>query len=160
MQARSYLRTGGHYLISTRPKNNNLTSQIKDPFADCEFLSAGTRIEFKSIGRGHAMVVGGFRMLHKFVSFVELEDPPLYVPLHPYEEHREPEAKYLESDLTPSEQVQKAIKCIDSSESKQENEMSSFRHWTILEYSRAFLSREITPNMVADKFIASEEILR
>ncbi|KAL6580002.1 hypothetical protein OROMI_008026 [Orobanche minor] len=283
MQARSYLRTGGHYLISTRPKNNNLTSQIKDPFADCDFLSAGTRMEFKSkevvmlepIGRGHVMVVGGFRMsgltqdikirfkecslpvnyqtwrflveqnseallssisefdaafhcsefdatfclnlmpkndnlnvtnalkqlgvwfllvllsglspwmagllvklfvwflelrmlkpillymlkrenqMHKFVSFVELEDPPLYVPLHPYEEHREPEAKYLESDLTPSEQVQKAIKCIDSSESKQENKMISFRHWIILEYSRAFLSREITPNMVADKFIAS-----
>lgn len=96
--------------------------------------------------------------VNKFVSFVEaveLEDPPLYVPLHPYEEHREPEAKYLESDLSPSEEVQKAIECIDSSESIQENEMISFRQWTVLDYSRAFLSREITPNMVADKFILS-----
>lgn len=48
-----------------------MTSQVKDPFADCDFLSPGTRMEFKSkevvmlepIGRGHAMVVGGFRMV-------------------------------------------------------------------------------------------------
>ncbi|XP_074354029.1 fatty acid amide hydrolase-like [Apium graveolens] len=93
--------------------------------------------------------------VHKFVSFVDIEDPPLYVPLHPYEEHREPELNYLESDLSPSEQVQKATECIDYSESERENEKISFRHWTILDYSRAFLSREITPNMVADKFIAS-----
>lgn len=63
-------------------------------------------------------------------------------------EHGESESKYLESDLSPSEQVQKATECIDSSESERENEKISFRHWTILDYSRAFLSREITPNMV------------
>ncbi|KAL1814107.1 hypothetical protein ACET3Z_024172 [Daucus carota] len=93
--------------------------------------------------------------VHKFVSFVELEDPPLYVPLHPYEEHREPEIKYLESGLSPSEQVQQATECIEFSEIIGENEKISFRHWRILDYSRAYLSQQITPNMVADKFIAS-----
>ncbi|KAK1367148.1 Fatty acid amide hydrolase [Heracleum sosnowskyi] len=93
--------------------------------------------------------------VHKFVSFVDLEEPPLYVPLHPYKEHREPETKYLGSDLSPSEQVQKATECIDSTESIWESEKICFRHWTIMDYSRAYLSREITPNMVADKFIAS-----
>ncbi|KAL6493345.1 hypothetical protein OROGR_033104 [Orobanche gracilis] len=71
INARSYLRTGGHYLISTRPKNNNLTSQVKDPFVDHNILDSYIRMEFKStelvmlepIGRGHAMAVGDFRMV-------------------------------------------------------------------------------------------------
>ncbi|KAK1367875.1 hypothetical protein POM88_033967 [Heracleum sosnowskyi] len=69
--ARSYLKTGGHYLISIRPKNDKLTSQVKDPFADHNFLSFDIRMQFKSndlvmlepIGSGHAMAVGGFRMI-------------------------------------------------------------------------------------------------
>ncbi|KAK1393096.1 Fatty acid amide hydrolase [Heracleum sosnowskyi] len=93
--------------------------------------------------------------IHKLVSFVEIEDPPLYVPLHPYEEHKEPETKHLEAGLSPSEQVQQAIECINSLESVRENENNHFRHWTILDYSRAYLSRETTPNKVADQFIAS-----
>lgn len=68
-------------------------------------------------------------------------------------EHREPETKYLESDLSPSEQVQQATECIDSSESIREIEKNSFRHWTILDYSRAYLSREITPNMVGQSLL-------
>lgn len=63
-------------------------------------------------------------------------------------EHREPETKYLESGLSPSEQVQQATECIEFSENIGENEKISFRHWTILDYSRAYLSRQITPNMV------------
>ncbi|KAK1379880.1 hypothetical protein POM88_026624 [Heracleum sosnowskyi] len=64
-----HLKTGGHYLISTRAKNINLTSQAKDPFADHEKLPSDVRMEFETnelvmletIGRGHAMAVGGYR---------------------------------------------------------------------------------------------------
>ncbi|KAL6537591.1 hypothetical protein OROMI_026125 [Orobanche minor] len=63
INAKSYLRTGGHYLISTHQKNNNSTSQVKDLFADHDFIPFDTRTQFKSnelvmletIGRGHAM---------------------------------------------------------------------------------------------------------
>lgn len=59
------------YLCKYQPKNNNLTSQVEDPFADHNFLPWDKRMEFKSnelvklesIGRGHAMAVGGFRMV-------------------------------------------------------------------------------------------------
>ena len=63
-------------------------------------------------------------------------------------EHKEPETKHLESDLSPLEQVQQATECINSLESVRENENISFRHWTILDYSRAYLSRETTPKKV------------
>ncbi|XP_017253132.1 uncharacterized protein LOC108223397 isoform X2 [Daucus carota subsp. sativus] len=64
-----HLKTGGHYLISTRARNINLTSQVKDPFADHEKLPNFMRMEFETyehvmlepIGKGHAMVVGGYR---------------------------------------------------------------------------------------------------
>ncbi|XP_017220386.1 putative rRNA 2'-O-methyltransferase fibrillarin 3 [Daucus carota subsp. sativus] len=65
-----HLKTGGHYLISSRAKNINLSSQVKDPFADDEWLAFGRKMEFKtnelvmleSLGRGHVMTVGGYRM--------------------------------------------------------------------------------------------------
>ncbi|KAL8111682.1 uncharacterized protein LOC141666943 isoform X2 [Apium graveolens] len=65
-----HLKTGGHYLICTRAKNINFTSQVKDPFADHDKLPFSVRIEFKTneivmlepIGRGHAVAVGGYRM--------------------------------------------------------------------------------------------------
>ncbi|XP_074331549.1 uncharacterized protein LOC141668538 isoform X4 [Apium graveolens] len=66
-----HLKTGGHYLICTRAKNINFTSQVKDPFADHDKLPFSKRIEFKTneivmlepIGRGHAVAVGGYRMV-------------------------------------------------------------------------------------------------
>ncbi|KAK1394785.1 hypothetical protein POM88_013841 [Heracleum sosnowskyi] len=65
-----HLKTGGHYLISTRAKHIKLTSQVKDPFADHDKLPLDMRIEFETnelvmlepIGRGHAMAVGSYRM--------------------------------------------------------------------------------------------------
>lgn len=90
-------------------------------------------------------------LVHKLVSFVELEEPPLYVPLHPVEDHKEQKVECLESDLSPPEQVQQAADCVNI----QTNENHSFRRWTILDYSRAYLSGEITPNMVANQFIDS-----
>lgn len=63
-------------------------------------------------------------------------------------EHKEPEMKHLESGLSPPEQVQQATECISSFTSVQEKENISFRHWTILDYSRAYLSRETTPRKV------------
>ncbi|XP_074328713.1 uncharacterized protein LOC141666552 isoform X3 [Apium graveolens] len=66
-----HLKTGGHYLICTRAKNIKFTSQVKDPFADHDKLPFSVRIEFKTneivmlepIGRGHAVAVGGYRMV-------------------------------------------------------------------------------------------------
>ncbi|XP_063949144.1 uncharacterized protein LOC108223098 isoform X6 [Daucus carota subsp. sativus] len=65
--AQLHLKTGGHYLISTRAKHINLTSQVKDLFDKLPFH---LRIEFetkelvmlKPIGRGHAMAVGVYRV--------------------------------------------------------------------------------------------------
>lgn len=58
-------------LCELQAKNINFTSQVKDPFADHDKLPFSVRIEFKTneivmlepIGRGHAVAVGGYRMV-------------------------------------------------------------------------------------------------
>lgn len=69
--------------------------------------------------------------------------------------------KHLESGISPSEQVQQATECINSLKSVQEKENISFRHWTISDYSRAYLSRETTPKKVCALFllVSSSNIL-
>lgn len=94
-------------------------------------------------------------LIHKLVSFVELQESPLFVPLHPYEGHAEAE-KCIKSDhLSPVEQVHLATDCLTSEEINKINPKLSFHRWTILDYSRRYLSREVTPLMVAKKFIAA-----
>lgn len=95
-------------------------------------------------------------LIHKLVSFAELQESPLFVPLHPYEANGE-EEKCIESDhLSPVEQVQLATDCLQTSEEMNKIKPKlSFQRWTILEYSRRYLSREVTPVMVAKKFIAA-----
>ncbi|KDO52205.1 hypothetical protein CISIN_1g007242mg [Citrus sinensis] len=92
-------------------------------------------------------------LIHKFISYAELEDSPLYVPLHPYdsEDLKEQEIKHIDSDLSPPEKVQQAIDCLPLSSEKQ----PFFHRWTVLDYSKAYSSGDITPRMVAERFIAA-----
>ncbi|KAG2711454.1 hypothetical protein I3760_04G077800 [Carya illinoinensis] len=95
-------------------------------------------------------------LIHKFITNAELGEPPLYVPLHPFEDVKEQEVKCIDSDLSPPEKVQQAINCLPNSSGKILNGLkSSFHPWTILDYSRAYISGEITPRMVAERFIAA-----
>lgn len=55
--------------------------------------------------------------------------------------------KCIDSDLSPAEQVQQAIDCLPHS-SETTAIKSSFHRWTILDYSRAYRSGEITPRTV------------
>ncbi|KAI8029744.1 Fatty acid amide hydrolase [Camellia lanceoleosa] len=94
-------------------------------------------------------------LIHKLVSYAELEESPVFVPSHPYEDLKEQQVKLVEDDLSPSDKVQKAMECIQCSESMQENSELSFHRRTVLDYSRAYISGEITPLMVAERFIAA-----
>ncbi|CAK9141995.1 unnamed protein product [Ilex paraguariensis] len=94
-------------------------------------------------------------LIHKLVSFVEVKEAPLYVPLHPFEDLKEEEVKCINSDLSPPEQVKEAMECVESAENILENSKINFRRWTIMDYARAYESKKITPRMVAERFIAA-----
>ncbi|XP_050379529.1 fatty acid amide hydrolase-like [Argentina anserina] len=95
-------------------------------------------------------------LIHKLVRNAELKESPVYVPLHPFDEIKEKDVKHVRSDLSPPEMVQQAIECLPLSVHKELNGTnSSFRYWTISDYSRAYTSKEITPKLVAERLIAA-----
>lgn len=68
-------------------------------------------------------------------------------------ENEEQDVKHVGSDLSPAERVQQAIECLPVSLDKELNSSSfSFRYWTILDYSRAYTSGEMTPQLVCHVF--------
>ncbi|KAJ1405019.1 Amidase, conserved site [Sesbania bispinosa] len=101
-------------------------------------------------------ILKGNNLIYKLITDAELEESPLYVPLHHFEDHKGQEVKCLDSALTPPEQVQLAIDCLPtSSETALNGKRPSFCRWTIMDYSRAYNSGDITPLMVAERFIAA-----
>ncbi|XP_075084093.1 fatty acid amide hydrolase-like [Nicotiana tabacum] len=85
-------------------------------------------------------------LIHKLVTFAELQESPLYVPLHSYEgKEEEKEVICVEYGASPSEQVGQASGCLQSI---LEAPKYSFSRWTILDYSRAYNSKLITPRKV------------
>lgn len=93
-------------------------------------------------------------LIYKLVSFAELEEPPVFVPSQPVEDVKEQEVKYIESDLPPHQQVEQAMDCLPSfSEDTSNHQKFSFHRWTILDYSGAYNSGEVTPRLVAERFI-------
>ncbi|KAE9602754.1 putative hydrolase [Lupinus albus] len=95
-------------------------------------------------------------LIHKLITDAELEEPPLYVPLHHFEDPMEQEIKCLDSALTPAEKVHVAVNCLPTYSEKALTETKdSFYRWTIMDYYKAYSSGDITPTMVAERFIAA-----
>lgn len=58
--------------------------------------------------------------------------------------------------MTSQEKVHLAIDCLPTTLEKPMNGTKpSFNRWTVMDYFRAYTSQDITPNMVAERFIAS-----
>ncbi|KAL4590472.1 hypothetical protein LXL04_003402 [Taraxacum kok-saghyz] len=124
-------------------------------------------LEMKIIGDVLLYFLKKNNRIQKLVSFAVLNESPLYVPSQPYEEYKQmllnadvekgEELKCLDSGLSPAEQVQQAKGCLPSLDTRFKKSTSdeSFHRWTIMDYSRAYESRQITPLMVAERFVSA-----
>ncbi|XP_076902869.1 fatty acid amide hydrolase-like [Bidens hawaiensis] len=113
-------------------------------------------LEMKLIGNVLVYFLKKNNRIQKLVSFGVMEDAPLYVPLHPYKEDtEEEEVKSLCPDMSPAEQVQHAIDCLQSPDAKLQESHFSFRRWKIMDYSRAYSSGQMTPLVVAERLISA-----
>ncbi|XP_055959642.1 fatty acid amide hydrolase-like isoform X5 [Mercurialis annua] len=92
-------------------------------------------------------------LIHKLVSNAELEESPLYVPLHPFAEDFS--EKEENENLSPSQRVQKAVQCLPPSLSSSSSSNLSFRRYSIMDYFNAYNSAQITPFMVAKRIIGA-----
>lgn len=117
----------------------------------------------------------------QLITHAELEESPLYVPLHPFEglrdyghyhyfdckisassslnrkwithwfgfilaDTKEKEVKCLDPSSSPPQKAQLAIDCLPISPEETTN--PSFCRWTIMDYSKAYSSGDITPRLV------------
>ncbi|XWS29947.1 hypothetical protein CRYUN_Cryun24cG0074500 [Craigia yunnanensis] len=111
-------------------------------------------LELRIIGTLLLYILKRNNLIHKLVSNATLEEPPMFVPLHPFVDLNEQEVKQIDSDASPPERVQQAINCLHlTSEKSLDLKPSCFQRWTIADYSRAYSYGEITPRRVAEQFI-------
>ncbi|XP_010243851.1 PREDICTED: fatty acid amide hydrolase-like isoform X3 [Nelumbo nucifera] len=111
-------------------------------------------LESRILGAMLVYILKGENLIHKLVSFAELKEPPVYVPYHPWKDLKEQEAKCIPSELPPSEKAQHAVDCLPlCSDVIINTQQPTFRRWTIQDYSRAYISGETTPLVVAKSFL-------
>ncbi|MBA0726088.1 hypothetical protein Golax_001938, partial [Gossypium laxum] len=112
-------------------------------------------LESRIIGTLLLYILKRNNLIHKLVSNATLEEAPMFVPLHPFVDLNEQEVEQIDSDASPAERVQRAMNCLPLTleKSVDDSNSTSFRRWTIADYSRAYSSGEITPRKVAEQFI-------
>ncbi|WJX70910.1 hypothetical protein P8452_54966 [Trifolium repens] len=111
---------------------------------------------FPILGTILLFILKGNNLIHELITNAELEESPLYVPLHDFEDIEEKEVKCIDPSSSPPKKVQHAIDCLPISlENKPNGTNRSFCRWTIMDYSKAYRSGDITPRLVAERFVAA-----
>ncbi|CAM0874629.1 unnamed protein product [Alopecurus aequalis] len=96
-------------------------------------------------------------LVNKLVSDAEIPEPPLFTAAHTWQDvPDEQNVRLAKPGLSPAERVQGAVRCLpelpDPSSSS-----PAFKRWTIRDFTKAYISGEITPVMVARRFVAAVE---
>ncbi|XP_022966241.1 fatty acid amide hydrolase-like isoform X2 [Cucurbita maxima] len=113
-------------------------------------------LEMRILGKLLLYVLKANNLIYKLIGNAEIEESPVFVPSHPVEEKENEEVKYIGVALSETEQVQEAVSCLPSWSDREVDSLNpSFHRWTIMDYSRAYRSRKITPLTVAERFIAA-----
>lgn len=113
-------------------------------------------IELRIIGAVVIYFLKKNNLIHKLVSFADLQESPLFVPFHSYDEGVEAqEAIKLEHDMSPAKQVEHAMECLKYPERIIRIPEFAFYRWTIEDYSRAYISGKLTPLLVAERLVSA-----
>ncbi|EEC67751.1 hypothetical protein EE612_053754 [Oryza sativa] len=96
-------------------------------------------------------------LVNKLVSDAEIPEPPLFTAAHTWQDIPEQNVSLTKPDMSPAERVQEAVVCLPARlESVLADPPSpGFRRWTIRDFTSAYISGEITPVMVARRFLAA-----
>ncbi|XP_011624340.1 fatty acid amide hydrolase isoform X2 [Amborella trichopoda] len=114
-------------------------------------------LESRIIGSIVMHILKADNLIHKLLTFAEMKEPPMYYPSYPSEDFDEQEVKHIPSGLSPCERVHQVVEAIPHSPSGIGQFTFKFHRWTILDYSRAYHSRTITPRNVAERLLAAIE---
>eukprot|EP01018_Ginkgo_biloba_P000931 Gb_10455 [translate_table: standard] len=115
-------------------------------------------LESKIIGSIAMYILKAGNLIHELFTHACIKEPPMHLPKYTEEEFDEPEAICISTNLSPCEQVSKVLNCLPNrSLSEETTNGPFFRHWTIRDFSKAYLSQKVTPTMVAERFLCAVE---
>ncbi|XP_010527064.1 PREDICTED: fatty acid amide hydrolase-like [Tarenaya hassleriana] len=115
-------------------------------------------LELRPLGKLLLYFLKRNNLINKLVTEARLEEPPMYTPQPIHQDLEEQDVESTDPDSSPSERVKEAVNCLPwSTRNERDEQKLGFRHWTILDYSRAYSSGDITPTTVVERFIASVE---
>ncbi|KAL2342026.1 hypothetical protein Fmac_009966 [Flemingia macrophylla] len=92
--------------------------------------------------------------IDQLLQYTVIPEEPMFKPEYPPQE-MEPGVVVLEEDGRPEDRVESALKCLPHYDAAElwENSPASFRYWKIRDYAHAYLSRKVTPSMIAERII-------
>ncbi|KAM3293515.1 hypothetical protein ACQJBY_036834 [Aegilops geniculata] len=93
-------------------------------------------------------------LVNKLVSDAEIPEPPLFTPTHTWQDIPEQNVSPAKPGWSPAERAQEAVGCLPG---LADPSSPGFRRWTTRDFTRAYTSGEITPAMVARRFLAAVE---
>ncbi|XP_037421661.1 fatty acid amide hydrolase-like [Triticum dicoccoides] len=93
-------------------------------------------------------------LVNKLVSDADIPEPPLFTPTHTWQDIPEQNVSLAKPGWSPAERVEEAVGCLPG---LADPSSPGFRRWTIRDFTKAYTSGEITPVMVARRFLAAVE---
>uniref|UniRef100_A0A453HM67 Amidase domain-containing protein n=1 Tax=Aegilops tauschii subsp. strangulata TaxID=200361 RepID=A0A453HM67_AEGTS len=93
-------------------------------------------------------------LVNKLVSDADIPEPPLFTPTHTWQDIPEQNVSLAKPGWSPAARAQEAIDCLPD---LADPSSPGFRRWKIRDFAKAYSSGEITPVMVARRFLAAVE---
>jgi Asp-tRNA(Asn)/Glu-tRNA(Gln) amidotransferase A subunit family amidase len=136
-----------------------LHANVKAPRMAGYFVKFFTWVmESRLIGRIALHILKGSNLIHELFTYGHYMEPPMYFPKYPDEEIEEREAISIDLISSPPERVNQALSCLpEHSLNGLTTNVPFFHRWTIRDFSRAYGSGNITPTMVAERFLSAVE---
>uniref|UniRef100_M8BFW8 Glutamyl-tRNA(Gln) amidotransferase subunit A-like protein n=1 Tax=Aegilops tauschii TaxID=37682 RepID=M8BFW8_AEGTA len=95
-----------------------------------------------------------FDLTLQLVSDADIPEPPLFTPTHTWQDIPEQNVSLAKPGWSPAARAQEAIDCLPD---LADPSSPGFRRWKIRDFAKAYSSGEITPVMVARRFLAAVE---
>ncbi|KAG8090719.1 hypothetical protein GUJ93_ZPchr0011g28371 [Zizania palustris] len=118
-------------------------------------------LELPIIGSIVIYILKKDNLVNKLVSDAEIPEPPLFTAAHTWQDIAEQNVSLTKPELSPAERVRAAVGCLparlESTLAVADLPSPGFRRWTVRDFTDAYSSGEITPAMVARRFLGAVE---
>lgn len=129
--------------------------QVKAPrFSGISLRMFSWILENRFIGPSLLQYLKDENLITKVFINSRYHEPPMHIPQFPVVACKETAVLQVDMNLPSCDRLASALGCLASSPHVTKHDTGGpFRHWTILDYSKAYTSGMVTPTTVAQRFL-------